>query len=1122
MPTTSTPIKLGKDPSGNEHVDVSPVKFNMASQQADISKDTSLFLNSYADWLHEENRRYNTQGEEGSDWQDNYTKCDICGTCCRIASHLRRSDDCLRQLKLKPNFRFQGADNNEVFIIKTALLIGECPSPRCPTGQHSEIPLDCVSWWKSDGWGKMKWRGNREGADRYTIQERIRKFTNYHHMKNRQSQTQSETQATPTSLRDAPTNSGTSFNENGSRCSSCSEEGHLMRHLEESVQCLNSYAEYYLGEDEVDSRRTIFRLSIILNLCANRNCPDRIMFEYLGAHLNKNEECLEFYQEEGAHLALWDRSVSSRIISKKVAHLKRIMKQNKEKEQTCGYITYGKELTQLLAHVCCRCGSMGPVGGKDGFTMRGGWTYADGESEALWFCTQCTEESPEYEEFLQKLKANTDRLKGPSSCHQNAIKIVKSPTSSKLIVAPVCLVEDSIEASEVAPSLSTTVLVPFDGLAIRTIIKCCDEAAHEKEELKAHSEDLLSRPFLTEFKATLSCLYRSLLADLRTKMNRISLALSKGARGEIISLNPNLTSARKTKPNINMTTPGALRDLCNWSLDYEQQKSMESEAIAQMNGRVKIHIDGTIMNGLQDKNLRRILLLGYQSFEQRNVNSFEELENNPALLESFIASMSPVILKYIRAKARLFIKHIVAPNFSEYNLRLEIADEGLQVQIQGFIYTKQFNQVNEMLAEAPEIELVPEIIRRVTNEKNILPTTTLDWKYLCNNYKLEELRAKRIIEIVEHCQSRNVASPLSLITLWTPSGWNVSEKEKVLRFRAEQLSQEVNSDDNVEEAIIAITKSLLDEGLFEEVMFEEVDREIRQSLKESLSEVCDNQDPLSLNALLWYHTLLLRTGGSNQWTLRRGSGETLIIPYHPLLLEALEEQVEVKIAMEGEHLQVKLNQSRSELMAGTAWREISLLKFLNGISFKNYEELTSQCVVSVIASQQQEYNFRDSNEKDEECDDIYTNSKGESFIVTNGDLKKLYMKRPPSMHAITLAQFAITYYKTNPSQPAIIDTQTGVGRETGQAIVGGGDLSLPMYMRLSNGVIMKKRSDPSRHALLLLKYKETDDYGSRLMFQPWSTLEELAGNQNDEDKEIQGQNCRAMFPMAEFLRKKQQ
>ena len=175
MPTTSTPIKLGEDPSGHEHVDVSPVKFNMASQQADISKDTSLFLNSYADWLHDENRRYNTQGEEGSDWQDNFTKCDICGTCCRIASHLRRSDDCLRQLKLKPNFRFQGADNNEVFIIKTALLIGECPNPTCPTGRHpDQIPLDCVEWWKNEGWRIMRWRGDKEKADNYIIKEKVR------------------------------------------------------------------------------------------------------------------------------------------------------------------------------------------------------------------------------------------------------------------------------------------------------------------------------------------------------------------------------------------------------------------------------------------------------------------------------------------------------------------------------------------------------------------------------------------------------------------------------------------------------------------------------------------------------------------------------------------------------------------------------------------------------------------------------------------------------------------------------------------------------------------------------------------------------------------------------------
>ena len=168
--------------------------------------------------------------------------------------------------------------------------------------------------------------------------------------------------------------------------------------------------------------------------------------------------------------------------------------------------------------------------------------------------------------------------------------------------------------------------MPYEGSAIRTIIRCCDEAAPEREELKAHVEELLNRPFLTEFQATISCFYRCFLADTKKKMNKISMAISRGARGEIVSLNPRLTSARKTNPNINMTTAGALRDSCNWSYNHEHQKSLESEAMANMNGRVKIYVDGTIVNGMLDENLKRILLLGYTSFERRNVNSFEEPE----------------------------------------------------------------------------------------------------------------------------------------------------------------------------------------------------------------------------------------------------------------------------------------------------------------------------------------------------------------------------------------------------------------------------------------------------------------------------------------------------------------
>ena len=63
-------------------------------------------------------------------------------------------------------------------------------------------------------------------------------------------------------------------------------------------------------------------------------------------------------------------------------------------------------------------------------------------------------------------------------------------------------------------------------------------------------------------------------------------------------------------------------------------------------------------------------------------------------------------------------------------------------------------------------------------------------------------------------------------------------------------------------------------------------------------------------------------------------------------------------------------------------------------------------------------------EKDKECDDIFINRKEETFIISNGDLRKLYVKRPPAMELITFAQFVVNYYTCNPqirdrTRPAI-------------------------------------------------------------------------------------------------------
>ena len=266
----------------------------------------------------------------------------------------------------------------------------------------------------------------------------------------------------------------------------------------------------------------------------------------------------------------------------------------------------------------------------------------------------------------------------------------------------------------------------------------------------------------------------------------------------------------------------------------------------------------------------------------------------------------------------------------------------------------------------------------------------------------------------------------------------------------------------------------------------------------------------------WFGTLKMQNSIYNDLYSLRQCGATLVIPYHPLLLEALGQQVEVRIAMNAEHLQVNQQQFGSEIMAGFAWKEVSLLKFLHGISLDSYDEPASQYTVSVISSQEQEFKFRESDEKDEECDDVFINSKEESFIITNGDLRKLYIKRPPAMELMTFAQFVTSYYRKTPRQQAIIDPQTDIGEDSGELVVGGGDLRAPLSMKLSNTIIMKKRSDPSRQVPLLLQYKAINKYGMRMLFQPWRSFEELVEDHSNEDQRKQQQNRLTLFPMSIF------
>ena len=746
--------------------------------------------------------------------------------------------------------------------------------------------------------------------------------------------------------------------------------------------------------------------------------------------------------------------------------------------------------------------------------IKGGWTYEDGDEAR--FCSRCSEESPDFETMEARLIATTEKLKGSRGSQECDVKVVRCPQSGRYTVAPACLTEDRLDVVQAEPSLSTLVLVPFDNSAIRGISKWCDEAVKDRSELQECVEQLLRRPFLANFHASLACFYRHLLANVRHSMGNIHMRLSKVARGQVVEMNPNITNARKLTASINQTISPAMRDKCGWSYPRQQQKTRECEARQNVNGKVKIHMRGTILKDFEDEDLNRILLEACQKFVNENITSVEALKSDPNI-ESFLVKMSPVIVTYLKNKVKLFIKHIVAPNFSNYDLHLDFDDLKLQVEICGFLYPKEYETVNKILAAEPETRLLPEVAARVALEESTFPTATLNWANLSASFNIDELRAKEIVKVARVCQIGKVASPLSVLNLWTPSDWTPSEREKVLRVRAVQLSIHKRSGEDVEEAIIEITQLLHEEGLNEELVTEDIGVEIIEDVKKSLVELCPDRPPLSLNALLWYHLLLLRTGGQSQWTLKRACGETLVKPYNPILLEGLQQEVEVDVALgriDAPHNHVQA-QPFATFMAGFAWKEISLLKFLHGL--EQSDDLASQSTVAINMNQEEDVNFSESTEKDEECDEVYLNSIGESYIISNGDLRKQYLNRPVTVKSMTFAQFLVDYYRKQVHQKVVINPELGVGDDSEDVIVGG-QLRAPVSIKLSNNVIMKKRKGLSRPVPLFLNSNSLDSFGERLLFFPWSSLEELNQRLSEEDKEKMTKNRLQLFPLAIFPR----
>ena len=71
-----------------------------------------------------------------------------------------------------------------------------------------------------------------------------------------------------------------------------------------------------------------------------------------------------------------------------------------------------------------------------------------------------------------------------------------------------------------------------------------------------------------------------------------------------------------------------------------------------------------------------------------------------------------------------------------------------------------------------------------------------------------------VVQLAKKHQSDGDAQPLSMATLFTPAGAQPSAEEMVFRRRAIELGKQVSSNAGCEDAIVAIFKKLVSEGLY--------------------------------------------------------------------------------------------------------------------------------------------------------------------------------------------------------------------------------------------------------------------------------------------------------------------
>ena len=403
------------------------------------------------------------------------------------------------------------------------------------------------------------------------------------------------------------------------------------------------------------------------------------------------------------------------------------------------------------------------------------------------------------------------------------------------------------------------------------------------------------------------------------------------------------------------------------------------------------------------------------------------------------------------------------------------------------------------------------------------------------------------MSLAKKYQSGGTSQPLSMATLYTPSHLQPSTEEKAFRRRAIELSEGFSSNEDCEEAIIKIVRTLAIEGFY--CNYNSVDEEMGRIVATQVRS--DERSEERTRLIIIYHFLIWKTAGDQKWTVPRYPGACSIRPYLPKLLQITHGRVvaqtnlsqgrlpehieelkeEVVTAISGPHGENDLHDHSEPSFIPELWREVNLLEFING-SLPDGDRivgLRSQPICQVLTSKERKLTWKEAKDSDNQNGEEVFEVEGEDeneenskkYVRVKQDVRTLFEMRPDRLRSMKLGQFASEYRRIKPggwglqSAKDKIDPTTGLGPDSTDMVAGTTNEMAPQCMQLKNEEIMVKRA--GKKAVLQLLYSgKASKHGNQVLWSSWQHLEEMTGAQEEEETTEQRNIRLQIFPCSVF------